>query len=166
MAKTKVKSASGAKKKSAQGVTPHLVCRGAADAIAFYKAAFGAKELMRLPGPDGRLIHAAVEIAGGCVMLVDENVEWGAKSPLNLNGTPVTIHLNVADVDAFFERAVKAGATVKMPPADMFWGDRYGVVADPFGHSWSIATHQRDMTADEIMENMKNFAPPPMPEKG
>jgi PhnB protein len=118
-------------------VTPHLVCSGAADAISFYRKAFGAVETMRLPGKDGKLMHAAIQIGGASIMLVDEMPEWGALSPKSLKGTPVTIHLYVEDVDAFVERAVQAGATLKMPVADMFWGDRYGVIVDPFGHSWS-----------------------------
>jgi uncharacterized glyoxalase superfamily protein PhnB len=155
-AKSKVKSkAAGSKRKSkSQTLMPHLVCAGAAKAIDFYKKAFGAVEMMRLPGKDGRLIHAAVEINGACVMLVDEMPEWGALSPRSLKGTPVTVHLNVDDVDAAFKRAVKAGATPIMPVADMFWGDRYGVIEDPFGHRWSIATHMRDMTAKEIQKAM------------
>jgi PhnB protein len=123
---------------------PHLVCAGAANAIDFYKKAFGATEVMRLPGKDGKLIHASVEINGACVMLVDEMREWGTLSPKALKGTPVTVHLNVDDADAVFKRAVKAGATSIMPVADMFWGDRYGIIEDPFGHRWSIATHQRE----------------------
>jgi len=138
---------------------PHLVCAGAADAIEFYKRAFGAVETFRLPGKDGKLMHAAVQIGRAEIMLVDEMPEWGALSPKSLNGTPVTIHLYVDDVDAFFERAVAAGATVKMPVADMFWGDRYGVIHDPFGHSWSIATHIRDMTAEEVQEALQNLPP-------
>jgi uncharacterized glyoxalase superfamily protein PhnB len=92
-------------------------------------------------------------------MLVDEMPEWGALSPKSLHGTPVTIHLYVEDVDAFVDRAVKAGASLKMPVADMFWGDRYGVIVDPFGHCWSVATHQRDMTAEEIQEAVENMPP-------
>lgn len=136
-------------------VSPHLVCAGAAKAIEFYKKAFGATEIMRLAGKDGKLVHASLEINGAAVMLTDEAPEWGALSPLALKGTPVTIHLMVDDVDAFFARAVAAGATVKMPVADMFWGDRYGVVVDPFGHHWSIATHQRDMSVEEIQKAME-----------
>jgi PhnB protein len=146
-----------AKRKDLQPVTPHLVCAGAAEAIAFYKKAFGAVETMRLPGKDGKLMHAAIQIGKGTIMLVDEMPEWGALSPKSLNGTPVTIHLFVDDVDAFFDRAVKAGATAKMPVADMFWGDRYGVLVDPFGHNWSVATHLRDMTPDEIQEALKQM---------
>ena len=135
-----------------RSITPHLICAGAADAIEFYKKAFGAEEMMRLPGPDGRLMHAAVRIGNSMLMLVDEMPEWGALGPKALKGSPVTIHLMVDDVDAVFAQAVAAGATVKMPVADMFWGDRYGQVVDPFGHVWSIATHMRDLTPEEILE--------------
>jgi PhnB protein len=135
-------------------ISPHLVCAGAADAIEFYKRAFGAKEMARLAGPDGRLMHGCIRIGGSTVLLVDEYKEWGMQSPLTLGGTPVTVHLYVPDVDAFVARAVEAGATVTMPVQDMFWGDRYGVMKDPFGHSWSAATHQRDVTPEEIKEAM------------
>jgi uncharacterized glyoxalase superfamily protein PhnB len=138
-------------------ITPHLVVAGAADAIEFYKKAFGATEMIRVPGPDGKLMHAAVQINGAMVMLVDENPQWGALSPKSLNGTPVTMHLYVADVDAFIAHAVKSGATLKMPAQDMFWGDRYGVITDPFGHSWSIATPQREVSAEELQEAVKNM---------
>jgi PhnB protein len=148
-----------AKRKDLPAVTPHLVCAGAADAIAFYQKAFGALEVMRLPGKDGRLMHAAIEIGRASIMLVDEMPEWGALSPKSLKGTAVTIHLYVDDVDAFVARAVKAGATLKMPVTDMFWGDRYGVLIDPFGHSWSVATHQRDMTMEQIQDAMRNMPP-------
>ncbi len=151
----KPKAKAGPKvKPTLQPLTPHLVCKGAAKAIDFYKKAFGAVEMMRLPGKDGRLIHAAVQINGACVMLVDEFPEMSNKAPTTLRGTPVTIHLMVGDVDAFTKRAVKAGAKVVMPVADMFWGDRYGVIEDPFGHRWSIATHLRDMTVKEIKDAM------------
>src|SRR5690349_9073063 len=123
-------------------LSPHLVCDGAADAIDFYVRAFGAEEMMRLPGENGRLMHAAVTINGSSVMLVDENVEYGLIGPKTLGGSPVTIHLVVPDADATYERAVAAGATARMPVADMFWGDRYGVLEDPFGHVWSVATPQ------------------------
>jgi PhnB protein len=132
-------------------LTPHLICAGAADAMDFYKKAFGATEMMRVPGPDGRLMHGSVKIGDSLLMLVDEAPEWGALSPKALNGSPVTIHLSVPDVDAAIEKAVAAGATLAMPAADMFWGDRYGVIVDPFGHKWSVATHIRDMTQDEIV---------------
>lgn len=135
-------------------LSPHLVCAGAAKAIDFYKKAFGATEMMRLAGKDGRLMHAALEINGATVMLVDEFPEMCNRAPTTLKGTPVTLHLMVDDVDAAVKRAVKAGAKVAMPVADMFWGDRYGIIEDPFGHRWSIATHQRDMTLKEIKEAM------------
>lgn len=133
-------------------LSPHLVCAGAADAIAFYQAAFDAIELIRLPGADGKLMHACVSINGSSVMLVDENIDYGMLSPKALKGTPVTIHLIVPDVDASFARAVAAGAAVLMPVDDMFWGDRYGIVEDPFGHRWSIATPQRTMTGAELAQ--------------
>lgn len=132
------------------GVTPHLVCAGAAEALEFYKKAFDAVETVRLPGPGGKLVHAALIIAGSTVMFTDEMPECGAMSPKTLKGTPVTIHLYVPDADAFYARAVAAGAKAVMPPADMFWGDRYGVLEDPWGHSWSIATHRHDLTPAEI----------------
>jgi uncharacterized glyoxalase superfamily protein PhnB len=131
-------------------LSPHLVCAGAADAIDFYVQAFGATEMMRMPGPDGRLMHASVSINGSSVLLVDENLDWGIRSPKTLGGTPVTIHLIVSDVDAVVARAVAAGATITMPVEDAFWGDRYGVIEDPFGHSWSVASPIRSMTPDEI----------------
>ena len=140
-------------KQTSRGVSklsPHLVVAGAADAITFYKKAFGATELMRLEGQDGKLMHACILINGSSVMLVDENREWKALSPKTLGGTPVTIHLMVDDVDATHAKAAAAGARVVMPPTDMFWGDRYGVVEDPFGHSWSIATTKKVMTEAEI----------------
>jgi len=142
---------------AAQNIVPHLVCDGASDAIEFYRNAFGAVEMIRLPGPDGRLVHASVSINGGMVMLVDEMLEHDVRGPKRLGGTPVTIHLIVPDVDAFVDRAVKAGATVIMPVGDQFWGDRYGMVADPFGHHWSIATpgENAPRTSEDLLEAMK-----------
>ncbi len=136
-------------------VTPHLICAGAADAIAFYKKAFGAVEDGRMPTPEGKIMHAQIRIGDSTVMLVDEMPQWGALGPNALKGSPVTIHLYVPDADAVAARAVKAGATLKMPVADMFWGDRYGQVTDPWGHNWSIATHVRDLTSKEIGEAAK-----------
>jgi uncharacterized glyoxalase superfamily protein PhnB len=135
-------------------VTPHLVCAGASDAIDFYKKAFGAEECARIPGPDGKLMHGAIRIGDSTVMLVDENPQWGALGPKALKGSPVTIHLYVEDVDGFAARAAKAGAKVIMPVADMFWGDRYGQLEDPFGHRWSVATHVRDVTGEEMQQAM------------
>ena len=138
-------------------VTPHLVCAGAADAIEFYKNAFNAVEGGRLPGRNGKLMHAMIRIEGSAVMLVDEMPEWGALGPKALKGSPVTIHLYVDDVDAFTARAVKAGAKITMPLADMFWGDRYVKLEDPFGHHWSVASHIRDVTMEEMQQAMKQM---------
>jgi PhnB protein len=135
-------------------LTPHLVCADAAAAIEFYKAAFGAVELSRLPGPGGKLMHGSVRIGDSVLMLTDEMPEWGSLGPKALKGSPVTIHLYVNDVDAAVARAVAAGAKVTMPVADMFWGDRYGQLEDPFGHKWSVATHTRDLTPAQIQEGM------------
>ncbi len=134
-------------------VTPHLIIAGANEAIEFYKKAFDAVEQMRLPAPDGkRLMHAQIKIGNAIVMLCDEFPEMGGncRSPKSLGGTGTVNHLYVQDVDAWFKRAVTAGATVIMPPYDMFWGDRYAQVTDPFGHNWSIATHTRDFSAEEM----------------
>ena len=139
-------------------VTPHLICAGAAKAIDFYVEAFGAEETARLPGPDGRLMHAAVRIGDSTVMLVDEMPEWGALSPQSLKGSPVTIHLIVEDVDAFVARAVKAGAKVTMPVEDAFWGDRYGKLEDPFGHHWSVATPVREVSMEEAQKAMQEMS--------
>ena len=131
-------------------VTPHLVCAGAADAIAFYKKAFNAQELAQLAGPDGKLMHGLIKIGDSMLMLVDEYPQWDSLGPKARNGTSVTLHLYVEDADAQFKQAIDAGCSVRMPLADMFWGDRYGVVQDPFGHLWSIATHVRDVSPEEI----------------
>jgi len=132
-------------------LTPHLVVNGASKAIEFYKKAFGAEEIRRVPTPDGKsLLHADLKIGDSHVFLVDEFPAMDCRGPQAIGGTPVTIHMFVEDVDAAFGKAVAAGAQVKMPLSDMFWGDRYGVLADPFGHSWSIATHKEDVTPEEI----------------
>ncbi len=131
-------------------LTPHLVCDGAAEAIEFYRRAFGAEELGRVPGPDGKLLHGLIRIGDSNLMLVDESPQWGSFGPKSLKGTPVTLHLYVKDVDTVTQRAVAAGARVVMPVEEMFWGDRYGVVEDPFGHRWSVATHVRDASPEEI----------------
>lgn len=131
-------------------ITPHLTCRDAYAAIDFYKQAFGARDGGRLAGPDGKLMHAQLWIGDACLMLVDEYPEQGMLSPLSLGGSPVTIHLYVTDVDATVDQAIAAGAKVSMPVSDMFWGDRYGRLLDPFGHHWSVATHQRDLSPEEI----------------
>jgi uncharacterized glyoxalase superfamily protein PhnB len=131
-------------------VTASLKVRDTAKAIEFYKEAFGATERGRFETPTGGIMHAEITIGDSVVMLGEEMPEMGAKSPLLLGGTPVRLHIYTADVDSLFARATKAGATVTMPVADQFWGDRYGVLADPFGHEWSIATHTKDLTVDEM----------------
>lgn len=136
-------------------ITPHLVCAGAAEAIAFYEKAFGATEVDRLAGPDGRLMHAMLRIGDSALMLVDEFPEMLAVGPNARGGSSVTLHLSVPDVDASFKRATDVGAVVRMPVTDMFWGARYGLVQDPFGHLWSIATQVRNLTLAEIAEAMK-----------
>ena len=139
-------------------ITPHLICAGAADAIEFYKKAFDAVELTRMPGQNGKLLHASVRIGDSTVMLTDEMPEHGALGPNALKGSPVTIHLYVTDVDAVAARAIAAGAKVRMPVADMFWGDRYGQLEDPFGHRWSVSTHVRDVTPEEMRQAMSKMA--------
>ncbi|MGH9814838.1 MAG: VOC family protein [Candidatus Acidiferrales bacterium] len=136
-------------------VTPYLIIRDAAKAIDFYKKAFGAEEVMRMPAPDGKIGHAEIKIGDSMIMLSDENLQWGNKSPQTLNGTPVGVFLYVPDVDATFKQAVAAGATERMALADQFWGDRYGKVSDPFGHEWSLATHVEDVAPAEMEERMK-----------
>jgi len=132
-------------------VTPYLVVRGAAAAIEFYEKAFGAEVRFRLAGPDGTsVMHAELQIGDSIIMLSDEAPEMGSKSPATLDGTPVTIYLYVEDVDAVFDRAIKAGGTSVMPLEDMFWGDRHGQLLDPFGHRWSVATHVEDVSAEEV----------------
>ena len=131
-------------------LTPHIVCADALKAIAYYKRAFGATDGGVMLTPDGKVMHAMIRIGDSAMMLMEENKEWGAIGPATLGGSPVTIHLYVKDVDAVFARAIAEGGTSKMAPTDMFWGDRYGVLTDPFGHSWSVATHVRDVSAEEM----------------
>lgn len=131
-------------------VTPYLHIRNAREAIAFYMKAFGAEEVMSLAGPDGKIAHAEIRIGDSIIMLGEECTQQQALSPLSVNGTTVGIHLYVADVEAAFERAVRAGATVRSPLADMFWGDRMGSLVDPFGHAWSLAQHVEDVPPDEM----------------
>lgn len=141
-------------------LAPHLVVDDAAAAIDFYVAAFGAVELGRVPSPDGRLVHAAIQINGATVMLNDdfpEMCDGQSSTPAALGGTPVTIHLTVTDVEDKFQRAVDAGATVVMPLADQFWGDRYGVLRDPFGHQWSLGQPLREVSYEEIQEAMRSM---------
>lgn len=134
-------------------LSPHLVVSDAAAAIDFYVKGLGAEELGRLPGPGGKLIHAAVKVNGSVVLLNDDFPEMSdgkSMTPESLGGTPVTIHLTVTDVDTWFARALDAGATVIAPLEDQFWGDRYGVVRDPFGHQWSMGQPVREVSMEEL----------------
>lgn len=133
-----------------QTITPSLTVRGADKAIDFYKRAFGAEERMRMPGPGGVIMHAELRIGSSIFMLNDEMPQMDCPSPQALGGTPFGLYVYVEDADAIFSRAVAAGATIVMPIADMFWGDRCGAIKDPYGHRWSIATRKEDLTKDEI----------------
>jgi len=136
------------------GVTPYLIIRGAARALEFYKKALGATEVMRFPMPDGKIAHAEMKIGDGIFMLADESPEQGYKSPDALGGTPVSMMFYVADVDTLFARATAAGAAVKQPLRDQFYGDRNATIADPFGHTWTIATHVEDVSPEEMQRRM------------
>lgn len=131
-------------------VTPYLTVKGAAQAIDFYKRAFGAEEVMRMPMPDGRVAHAEIRIGGSVVMLSDESEEWKAYSPQTVGDSSVSIMLYVPDVDVVVKRAIDAGATLTMAVADQFYGDRAGGLKDPFGHKWHVATHVEDVPPDEM----------------
>jgi uncharacterized glyoxalase superfamily protein PhnB len=144
-------------------ITPHLTVRDANRALEFYKKAFGAEVLHVAPAPGGKVMHAALKIGDSILMLNDEFPEYGGdRAPTAAAGSGVALHIYLENVDAAFERALSAGATVKMPLMDMFWGDRYGTVIDPFGHKWSLATHNRDMSQEEMQaEQEKAFAKMP-----
>ncbi len=138
-------------------LTPHIVVADGAAAIEFYKKAFAAQELARLLAPDGKTVmHAQLKIGDSLLMLGGE-MPPHALSPKSRGGTSVYLHLYLADADAAFNRAVQAGCTIRMPVSDTFWGDRYGVVEDPFGHQWAIATHQHDYTPEQIAANARVF---------
>jgi uncharacterized glyoxalase superfamily protein PhnB len=145
-------------------LTPHLTVRDADKALEFYKNALGAEVLNVARMPDGKVMHAALRVGDSMLMLNEEMPDFGALSPLSNGGAGVTIHIYTENVDAAFDRAVSAGANVVMPLMDQFWGDRYGMVADPFGHKWSIATHTKDMSPEEMQraqdEAMANMPPP------
>jgi PhnB protein len=132
-------------------LTAHIVVRGADKASAFYREAFGAEELSRIPTPDGRLMSVQLQIDDAVLHLADEFTEMGVLAPPSVGGTPVVLALEVADADAVFARAVAAGASVRQPIQDMFWGDRHGQVEDPFGHRWNISQHVRDVPHDEVV---------------
>ncbi len=137
--------------KGFHSITPALVCKDSRKAIEFYKKAFGATEQFVMPCPDGKgVMHAELNIGDSKIMLGDENLERGCKSAETLGGSPMSIYLYVQDVDAVFKRAVAAGGTSKMPVQDMFWGDRVGTLQDPFGYSWTLATHTADLSPEEI----------------
>lgn len=144
--------------KGFHAVTTCLMFRGADRAIEFYKKAFGAEVLDRLTGPDGKsVVHAQIRIGDSFLFLGDEIPGMGSGAPEKYGGSPVSLHLYVEDADAAFERAVSAGARIVMPVADMFWGDRYGKVADPFGYEWGLATRKEELTPDEIRSGAEEF---------
>lgn len=138
-------------------VTPNLVIKDASTAIDWYKRALGAQELYRMPGADGRIMHAEIKIGDGVVMMTDEMPEMGGKGPLTLGGTPASLMIYCEDSDALFNRAVGAGASVRMPMEDAFWGDRWGMVTDPFGHEWAIATRKKNLSVPEMKHAMGEF---------
>lgn len=139
-------------------VTPHLVIRGAADAIEFYKRALGAQERSRMNGPDGKVMHAELKIGDSIIFLADEMPTPGnAKAPQSVGATTATLHLYVPDVDSAFQKAIQAGGRETMPVADMFWGDRFGTFLDPYGHSWGIATRKEDLSEQETAERARKF---------
>jgi PhnB protein len=138
-------------------VTPSLVVRNAAQAIEFYKKALGAKELMRMATPNGKIGHAELKIGNSIIFLTDESPEMGTKSPQTLGGTAASLYLYVEDVDKAFQRAIDAGGKTSMPVADMFWGDRFGSFADPYGHTWGLSTRKQDLTEQEIEKAAQDF---------
>lgn len=136
-------------------VTAYLTLDDSARAIEFYKKAFGAQEIMRTEGPAGKVSHAEIKIGDSVVMLADEMAGAGNRSPKSVGATTAGIFLYVTDVDSSYKKAIDAGAKADMPPADMFWGDRFGRLTDPFGHSWAIATHKQDVAPEEMRTRMK-----------
>lgn len=135
-------------------ISPYLICKGAAKAIEYYKNAFGAKETVRMPGPEGRVMHAEVKIGDSTVMLADENPDRGAVAPSG-RGRSMSLMFYTDNVDSVFKRAVDLGAKSIQEPTDMFWGDRMGNLEDPFGHQWALATHKEDVTPDEMQKRMQ-----------
>ena len=138
-------------------VTPSLVVAGAAKAIDFYKKALGAQEIMRFPGPDGKIMHAEIRVGDSVVMLMDEMPEHGGRGPKSLGGTPVGFFVYGDNVDAAWKRAVDAGAKEIMHLTDQFWGDRSGCLEDPFGHRWWLSQHTQDLTPEELQKNAEAF---------
>ena len=137
-------------------LTPYLVIKGAAAAIEFYKKAFGAVEMLRMPGPGGQIMHAEVKIGNSVLMLADENPEKGYLSPPSRGGASSSTMLYTGDVDATFKKAIAAGAKADSQPTDMFWGDRMANITDPFGHNWAIATHTKDVSPEEMEKAMQS----------
>ncbi len=135
-------------------VTPYLVVQGAAKAIDFYKKVFGAQEIMRMPGPGGKIGHAELKIGDSIIMLADEHPEMDAHAPQSLGGTPVSLMVYVTDVDEVFKHAVSSGAKEMRPVKDQFYGDRSGTITDPFGHKWTVSTHVEDVSAEEMKRRM------------
>ena len=138
-------------------ITPYLNVRGAAEALDFYQKAFGAEELYRMNGPDGKVMHAEIQLGDSRFMLAEEMEDWGNHSPSTLGGTSFTLMVYVEDCDAAFQRAIDAGATEVMPVSDQFYGDRSGVVEDPFGHRWNLSTHVEDVAPDEMDRRMREM---------
>jgi PhnB protein len=141
-------------------ITPYLVCDGAAKAIDFYKQAFGATELMRMPGANGKIGHAEIKIGDSHIMLADENPELGAKAPKAYGGSPIGIVLYIENVDRVVSKAASAGAKITRPVKDEFYGDRAGTLVDPFGHTWHIHTHMRDVSPEEMKRAMESMGQP------
>lgn len=137
--------------------TPSIVVDNSKDAIEFYKKAFDAREIYQMPTPDGKTMHAMIQIGDSFVMMSDEFPQMGALSPTTVGGTSTTIHLYVEDADKIYSQAIEAGAKPVMPLMDAFWGDRYGSVVDPYGHSWAIATHKINMSPEEMQKAAKEF---------
>ena len=137
--------------------TPSIVVSSSKDAIEFYKKVFDANEIYQFPTPDGKIMHAMIKIGDSFVMMSDEFPQMGARSPTTVGGTSTTIHLYVEDADKVYNQAIKSGAIPTMPIMDAFWGDRYGMVLDPFGHSWAIATHKKDMSPEEMRKAAEEF---------
>jgi PhnB protein len=138
-------------------VTPYLTVRDAAQAIDFYKKAFGAEQTVRMDSPDGKVMHAEIRIGDSVVMLGDENPQMGSNSPQTLGGTTAGLMIYSENIDQAFDRAIKAGAKAISPPADMFWGDRYGQLVDPFGHKWSLGQHIRDVSPAEMVKAQEEW---------
>lgn len=138
-------------------ITPSIVVSNSKEAIEFYKKAFDAKEIYQFTTPDGKTMHAMIQIGDSIIMMGDEFPQMGMRSPTTVGGTSTTIHLYVEDADKVYNQAIKAGATPTMPLMDAFWGDRYGMIVDPFGHSWGIATHQKDVSPEDMRKAAEGF---------